>query len=164
MHSPVIGYLAVLTTTGRRSGQPRAFPLSYALVGGNIYFMAGYGRRSDWFRNLLADPSVTVELPGRVVHGIAEEVTSPVEEVHARTAVLRNSGASVLSLGLNPFTLTADEVREVDFTDRPMIRVRSAQPVDSRIWDSEGRGWLLAHVVLPLAGLLGLIWASRRSR
>lgn len=162
VHSPLIGYLAVLTTTGRRTGQPRSFPLSYALVGGNVYFMAGYGRRSDWFRNLQANPSVTVELPGRVVHGIAEEVTDPIEEAIARAAVLRNSGLSVFSLGINPFRVTAEDVRGQDFGDRPMVRVRSAQPVKSGTWDAGGPGWLFAHVVAPLAGALTGLWAVRR--
>jgi deazaflavin-dependent oxidoreductase (nitroreductase family) len=59
--------LLLLTTTGARSGQPRTSPLVYGTSGEDIFVIAskaGADSHPDWYRNLLANPDVTVELPG----------------------------------------------------------------------------------------------------
>lgn len=154
LHSPLLGYTAVLNTTGRRSGRPRAFPLCYALRDGDIYFVAGYGERSDWYRNLLATPRVVVELPGRVVEGMAEVVTDPEERLTAGTAVLRNTGFALFPQGLNPFTLTEEQVAAHDTGQHPVVRVRTFEPVEPRMWDPGRWGFLLPHVVAPVLALV----------
>ena len=53
----VIGQIMVLTHTGRKSGLKRHTPVNYALVEGEIYCTAGYGRGSDWYRNIEANPT-----------------------------------------------------------------------------------------------------------
>lgn len=59
----------LLTTTGRRSGQPRTVPLGYARdAAGNLLLFASAmaaPRNPDWYVNLEADPHVTVEITGR---------------------------------------------------------------------------------------------------
>lgn len=55
----------LLTTTGRRSGRPRTCPMTYQLHDDRLYVFAskgGFPRDPDWFHNLVADPSVTVEM------------------------------------------------------------------------------------------------------
>jgi deazaflavin-dependent oxidoreductase (nitroreductase family) len=57
--------LLLLTTTGARTGQPRTSPLAYLREGDSLYiFGSAAGADEDplWYRNLLADPKVTVEL------------------------------------------------------------------------------------------------------
>ena len=49
-----------LTTTGRRSGRPHRIEIWYARSGETLYLLAGGGRPSDWVRNRLADPAVSV--------------------------------------------------------------------------------------------------------
>jgi deazaflavin-dependent oxidoreductase (nitroreductase family) len=51
-----------LTTSGRVSGRPHEIEIWFALDGGTLYLLSGGGDRSDWVRNLRADPSVTVRL------------------------------------------------------------------------------------------------------
>jgi len=51
-----------LTTRGRVSGRPHEIEIWFALDGGTLYLLSGGGDRSDWVRNLRADPSVTVRL------------------------------------------------------------------------------------------------------
>ena len=51
----------VLTTTGRKSGLPRHTMLEHAQIGENFYIGSGWGRRSDWVRNLEANPLATVQ-------------------------------------------------------------------------------------------------------
>lgn len=54
----------VLTTRGRRSGQPRSTPLYYVRRDDHLYIAASFTGRDappNWYLNLLADPDVTVE-------------------------------------------------------------------------------------------------------
>ncbi|MGI5520862.1 nitroreductase/quinone reductase family protein [Micromonospora sp. CA-259024] len=57
--------LLLLTTTGARTGAPHTIPLGYLPDGGErvlvIASAGGAPRHPQWFRNLLADPLVTVE-------------------------------------------------------------------------------------------------------
>jgi len=56
--------LLLLTTTGARTGQRRAVPLTY-LPDGDSYIVtagnAGSDRQPAWYHNLAANPDVTVE-------------------------------------------------------------------------------------------------------
>ena len=66
-----------LTTTGRRSGEPRSVIIGYYEDGANLVSMAmnGWGAPEPaWWLNLQADPCAVVELAGgirRDVHGRA---------------------------------------------------------------------------------------------
>jgi deazaflavin-dependent oxidoreductase (nitroreductase family) len=53
-----------LTTTGRRTGRPHRIEIWYATDGDTLFLLAGGGRSSDWVQNLLADPTVQVEVDG----------------------------------------------------------------------------------------------------
>jgi deazaflavin-dependent oxidoreductase (nitroreductase family) len=60
--APVVGRaFMVLTTTGRRSGAPRHTMVIFRELEGRKYIAAAYGDRSHWYRNMLADPRVTVQ-------------------------------------------------------------------------------------------------------
>ena len=57
----------VLTTRGRRSGQPRSTPLYYVRHGDHLYIAASFAGRDAppiWYLNLLAHPQVTVDAAG----------------------------------------------------------------------------------------------------
>jgi len=57
--------LLLLTTTGRKSGQPRTNPMMYLAEGDRLFVFASKGGAPtdpDWYTNLLARPEVTVEL------------------------------------------------------------------------------------------------------
>jgi len=59
--------LLLLTTTGRKSGEPRTNPLGYWLSDGQMVIMAsnlGASKHPGWYLNLLASPEVSVELHG----------------------------------------------------------------------------------------------------
>ena len=70
--------IVLLTTTGRKSGLPRVTPLQYEEIDGAIYVASARGTKSDWFRNILANPRVNVRVKSRRFEGIAEPVTDPV--------------------------------------------------------------------------------------
>jgi deazaflavin-dependent oxidoreductase (nitroreductase family) len=69
------GLVLLLTTTGRKSGLPRQTRLQYEKEEGVIYVAAARGRQADWFRNILANPHVEVQLEGQSLRGLAEPIT-----------------------------------------------------------------------------------------
>jgi len=59
--------MLLLTTKGRRSGRSHTTPVVYVRDGGRLLVLASnYGapHNPDWYRNLLADPEVHVEMGG----------------------------------------------------------------------------------------------------
>jgi deazaflavin-dependent oxidoreductase (nitroreductase family) len=80
-----------LTTTGRVSGEPREIEIWFGLVppqtsgqGATLYMLSGGGDRSNWVRNLLREPSVTVRIAGVTRPGRARVVEEPEEDEMAR--------------------------------------------------------------------------------
>jgi deazaflavin-dependent oxidoreductase (nitroreductase family) len=70
--------LLLLTTTGRRSGTPRTSPIMYVRDGDRVLVIASNnGATADplWYQNLVADPQVTVELPGETFTAAATPLT-----------------------------------------------------------------------------------------
>jgi proline iminopeptidase len=69
----------VLTTTGRRTGEPRKFALIYGRDGDNVVIVASKGGAPadpGWYRNLVAEPHAIVQVLGdrwpvvaRTAHG-----------------------------------------------------------------------------------------------
>lgn len=75
---PLVGRLILLlTTTGRKSGLPRVTPLQYEESDGAILVGSARGRKSDWFRNVVANPHVLVLVKSRRFRGLAEPITDP---------------------------------------------------------------------------------------
>lgn len=75
-----LGQLPVLllTTTGRKSGQPRTWPLGYLRDGERLIIVAsasGEPKHPAWYLNLRADPRVTVQLGGEEVVMYAKTAT-----------------------------------------------------------------------------------------
>lgn len=59
--------VVLLTTTGAKSGQQRTTPLVYTTDGDNLVIIASKGgapTNPAWYHNIVANPTVTVELPG----------------------------------------------------------------------------------------------------
>jgi deazaflavin-dependent oxidoreductase (nitroreductase family) len=59
--------VVLLTTTGAKSGKQHTTPLVYTTDGDNLVIIASKGgapTNPAWYHNLVANPVVTVELPG----------------------------------------------------------------------------------------------------
>ena len=55
----------LLTTIGAKSGLPRVNPLNYSVDGDRLVVIASKGgspTHPDWYRNLVANPEVTIEI------------------------------------------------------------------------------------------------------
>src|SRR6266850_4156763 len=75
--------LLLLTTTGARSGQPRVAPLAFTRSGENYVVIASKGgspTHPDWYRNLVSNPDVTVELPSEKFDARARTATGEERE------------------------------------------------------------------------------------
>jgi deazaflavin-dependent oxidoreductase (nitroreductase family) len=51
-----------LTTTGRRTGNPHTIEIWFAVDCDTVYMMAGGRETSDWVQNLIANPSVRIQI------------------------------------------------------------------------------------------------------
>lgn len=86
------GHAIDITTTGRRTGQPRRIELVFHAIDGSIVISGRPGRRS-WYANLLANPRFTFHLKGPMkadLPAIARAITEPVERREVMEAVVRN--------------------------------------------------------------------------
>ncbi len=71
--------VALLTTTGRKTGQPRVSPLLYMRDGDRVILVASRGgtdKNPMWYLNLKADPKVTVQINDQTLALTAREATN----------------------------------------------------------------------------------------
>ena len=69
--------MLLLTTTGAKTGRRHTMSLMYVLDGGRLLVIAsnaGAPRHPDWYRNLSADPGVTVEFGAETYEVTAAEL------------------------------------------------------------------------------------------
>src|SRR5689334_11541899 len=68
---PIIGRLMVLITDkGRKSGLPRRTVTEYHILDGKIFVPCAFGARAQWYKNILADPHVTIQTARGTEHAI----------------------------------------------------------------------------------------------
>jgi deazaflavin-dependent oxidoreductase (nitroreductase family) len=82
----------MLTTTGRRSGQPRTNSLVYARDGGDYLLVAsksGSDSPPAWLLNLVADPQVAIQVGRERLDGVAR-VIEPSDPDYERVWKLAN--------------------------------------------------------------------------
>lgn len=68
-----------IVTTGRKSRKPRAATIWFVHEEGRIWVQSGKGGKTDWYRNLLADPEVSLRFDDVVVRGRATPIDDPAE-------------------------------------------------------------------------------------
>ena len=76
-----------LTTTGRLSGRPHEIEIWFVIREGTLYLLSGGGNGSDWVKNLIKHPSVTVRIANHIFSGTARIVSDPGEDALARPLV-----------------------------------------------------------------------------
>ena len=161
--NPATAHILLLRTRGRRSGLVREAPLGYVIRDGFVYCVAGYGARTPWYLNLLADPAVEIRLPGRTIRGRADPVRDDAEW-------LRSFRALMASFGLVGRLVDGD-IDQLDdatvlATHRmlPVVRIAAVDPPRAIVagpWDPGGHGWIAAQLLL-IAVVAGLFATLRR--
>lgn len=89
------GRLVVLTVTGRKTGAPRHLPVVVHEIGDRTYLWCPYGSRARWFRNVEANPLVTVQ-SHRGARPMRAVPVEGLDEVHEVVADLRQFDAVFL--------------------------------------------------------------------
>ena len=73
-----------VTTTGRVTGKPHKIEIWFGLNGGTLYLLSGGLDQSDWVKNMLKNPSVTVRIAKHTFQATTRVVTDAKEESMAR--------------------------------------------------------------------------------
>jgi deazaflavin-dependent oxidoreductase (nitroreductase family) len=157
-NSPATSQVMVITHTGRKSGRLRRTPVNYAMVDGEVFCTAGFGPRTDWYRNILANPQVEVWLRDGWWAGVAEEVSADPQRLKWMRQVLIASGFAARAAGIDPYRISDEQLQAVS-ADYQLVRIRLKEARTG----PGGPGdlawvWPLATVIL-----LGLL-LSRRKR
>jgi deazaflavin-dependent oxidoreductase (nitroreductase family) len=154
--TPAGGWVVLLRVRGRRSGLVRETPLNYLLADGAIWVLAGFGPRTEWYRNLLAEPRVEAWLPGRRLACVATEVRDPAIRSRIIPPLVRSTAFPSLAAGVNPWT-TADEEIDRALAWVPLIRLDAdVGPLDAGPDDPGGTGWIWRQGLVIGASLVAL--------
>ncbi|MEU6354829.1 nitroreductase/quinone reductase family protein [Streptomyces sp. NPDC047072] len=97
----------VLETTGRTSGLPRRTPVGGRRVGQSFWLVSEFGERSQYVRNIKAEPRVRVRLRGRWHAGTAHLMPDDDIAVRLRSLPTMNS-AAVRAIGTGQLTVRVD--------------------------------------------------------
>ena len=154
------GQIMVIVHTGRKTGARRLSPVNYALAEGDVYALAGFGRVSDWYLNLRADPEVELWLPEGRWRAVAEDVSEDPRRLQLVRQVMIASGFAARVFGLDPRPMSDLELARV--TARyPLLRFRRTEALTG-----PGGPGDLAWVWLVLAAvwMFGRMVNARRAR
>ncbi len=88
--------IAILETTGRKSGQPRRTPVGRVIEGDTVWIVAEHGRRAAYVRNIQADPRVRIKIGRRWRTGTAHP--APDEDPRARLREMPATHAATVRL------------------------------------------------------------------
>ncbi|WBO65642.1 nitroreductase family deazaflavin-dependent oxidoreductase [Streptomyces camelliae] len=97
----------LLETTGRTSGLPRQTPVGGRRVGGSFWLVSEFGHKSQYVRNIQADPRVRVRIAGRWHHGTAHLLPDD-DPVTRLRALPRFNSAAVRAFGTDLLTVRVD--------------------------------------------------------
>ncbi|MER6731166.1 nitroreductase family deazaflavin-dependent oxidoreductase [Streptomyces puniciscabiei] len=100
-------FQTLLETTGRSSGLPRRTPVGGRRVGRSFWLVSEFGHRSQYVRNIQADPRVRVRIGGHWHSGTAHLL--PDDDPVARLRSLpRFNSAAVRAFGTDLLTIRVD--------------------------------------------------------
>ncbi|OIK07194.1 nitroreductase/quinone reductase family protein [Streptomyces monashensis] len=100
-------FQTLLETTGRTSGLPRRTPVGGRRVGDAFWLVSEFGHKSQYVRNIQADPRVRVRLAGRWHHGTAHLLPDDDPRARLRALPFFNSTA-VRAFGTDLLTVRVD--------------------------------------------------------
>ncbi len=81
------GGIADITTTGRKSGEPRRIEIYFHQFDGEYYLTGQPGRKRDWEANIKANPQFTLHLKRGVIEDVPA-VGEPEPDPEVRRAIL----------------------------------------------------------------------------
>ena len=100
--------IAILETTGRRSGEPRRTPVGNGLDGDTFWIVAEHGRRAAYVRNIEANPRVRVKVGGAWRPGTARVLDDDDPRERQRRMGRRLNAAVVRAMGTELLSVRID--------------------------------------------------------
>jgi deazaflavin-dependent oxidoreductase (nitroreductase family) len=107
------GHTIDMTTTGRKTGQPRRIELVFHAIDGRVYISGMPGFPRSWLANIKADPAVTFHLKGPVqadLASTAHEITEPAERRRIMEQVAANWGRTDVDIMMTSSPLIEVEI------------------------------------------------------
>ncbi len=156
----VFGQIMVVTHTGRKSGKDHHTPLNYIVRNGDVYCIAAFGGKADWYQNAMANPAIEVWLPDGWWKGVAEDVSGREDRLEIIRGIMIASGFAAKAFeGIDAKAIKEDELAFLS-NEYKVVRIKRAE---ARTGDG-GPGefswiWPLATMVL---GFLLLIRPKKR--
>ncbi len=152
---PGFGRILVVEHVGRTSGTRYRTPLNYTVADEDLYCVAAFGERTDWYRNAMATPTLGLWLPSGRWTATAVDVTDQPGALDLVRGVLIDSGFAAPLFGLFPRRMSDDDLAAAT-TGYRLVRI----DLDHRI-AHEGPADL-AWVWAPIAIAGGLLLRRRR--
>jgi deazaflavin-dependent oxidoreductase (nitroreductase family) len=122
---PILGHeslagnkMLVLTTWGRKSHTPRHTMLSYVLVGEKIYVCSGWGSKSDWYKNIVENPDVTLQVGEKCYSARARRVQDISEYQQIAQEMFKTGGDSHFNSWLESYGIELDQLDMVEKRNR----------------------------------------------
>lgn len=154
------GRILVIEHTGRRTGTRYRTPVNFTRCGPDLFCLAGFGPRTDWYRNVLAAPDIAVWLPDGRWTARAEDASHSPDRLAVLRRVIADSGFAGRVFGIDARVADDDALAEATASYR-LLRIC---PIERE--DAPGGPGDLAWVWWPVVAALGLRWwmGRRRSR
>ncbi len=150
------GRMLVIEHIGRRSGTRYRTPVNFTKYGDDLYCVAAFGQRTDWYRNTKVDPAVTVWLPSGRWTAVLSDDSEHLDRLDIVRRVLIDSGFAALLVGLHARRMTDAELHEATDEYR-LMRVHLGHRATPRSPGDLRWVWLVA------TGLLLALRLRRRS-
>jgi deazaflavin-dependent oxidoreductase (nitroreductase family) len=105
----------LLITMGRKSRRLRSFPVGYFRIAGEIHLLSGWGKSTNWYKNIVANPEdVWLQIGFRRFAVLADFIENPEEIRRTIEAFLSESPSDAQRLfGWDP---QRDRIEAADFT------------------------------------------------
>jgi deazaflavin-dependent oxidoreductase (nitroreductase family) len=66
-----------ITVTGRKSGRPISIPIWFVLEGDKLYLLPVQGSDTQWYKNVLKNPSIQIDAGGEKAELKVTPITDP---------------------------------------------------------------------------------------
>jgi deazaflavin-dependent oxidoreductase (nitroreductase family) len=146
--------VAVLETTGRRSGLRRRTPVGNGLAGDTFWIVAEHGRRAAYVRNIEADPGVRIKVGRRWRAGTAHLLPDDDPRERQRRMGRRLNALVVRAMGTDLLTVRVDL--------QPLASREGGQP--SRLPERARDGLVAGAVAALLSGVPSTAYALAAGR
>jgi deazaflavin-dependent oxidoreductase (nitroreductase family) len=100
--------VAILETTGRRSGEPRRVPVTRMVEGDTLWIVTEHGRKAAYVRNIEANPRVRVRIGRRWRSGTAHVLREDDWRARQRRGPNKLNSAMVRLMGTDHLTVRVD--------------------------------------------------------